>query len=280
MIAKLITHGPSRAVALARLTRALEQTEIGGTTTNIAFLEALSRHAGFGAGEVDTGLIDRDLSQLVQQEAPQAPVIVRAALAASGFDRPVQVFDGFTLWNPLTRTVRLEQGDTQWDVRLTAEGGEVVLAELEGETLRCTRRTTGWLIGEAREPGPARRLDGAVVVFAGQPWEFILPDPLDRGGEIGSSGNLVEAPMPGLVRDVLVVAGQQVAQGERLAVLEAMKMEHALTAARAGRIEAILIAPGAQVAAHDPLIRLPPRKRHEVRRPSTHCLRRRAWLTV
>ena len=52
MIAKVVVHGPTRAVALASLARALEQTEVAGTTTNLAFLGALARHRGFAAGDV------------------------------------------------------------------------------------------------------------------------------------------------------------------------------------------------------------------------------------
>ncbi|RYH12362.1 biotin carboxylase N-terminal domain-containing protein [Tropicimonas sp. IMCC6043] len=256
MIAKVITHGPSRPVALARLSRALAETEIAGTVTNIGFLEALSRHPGFAAGAVDTGLIARDLATLTAEASPPLAVILRAALAAAGPDAPPGAFAGFTLWAPLERVVRLERGDKSWDVRLASLGPDRVRAELDGAEALCRRRKDGWLIGEARAPGPARRLDGSVVVFAGQPWAFDLPDPLARAGSSGTSGNIVDAPMPGLLRDVLVEPGDTVAKGERLAILEAMKMEHALVATRAGVIEAVLVAAGAQVAAHDPLIRL------------------------
>ncbi|MDV7142952.1 biotin carboxylase N-terminal domain-containing protein [Tropicimonas sp. TH_r6] len=256
MIAKVVTHGPSRAVALARLSRALEQTEVGGTVTNIAFLEALSRHGEFAAGRVDTGLIDRDLSMLVTEAAPGAAVVIRAALAASGLDDAAEGVAGFSLWASLERDVLLERGGEQYAVRLAVRGPGRVRAQVEGEVLECRRGAGGWLIGEAREPGPARRLAGAVVVFAGQPWEFALPDPLARGGDAAGTGNIVEAPMPGLLREVLVEAGQAVGKGDRLAVLEAMKMEHALMAEREGVVEVVLVAPGSQVAAHDPLIRL------------------------
>ncbi|RMD50285.1 MAG: acetyl-CoA carboxylase biotin carboxyl carrier protein subunit, partial [Alphaproteobacteria bacterium] len=98
----------------------------------------------------------------------------------------------------------------------------------------------------------------AVTVFdpAAGPIRFDLPDPLDRGGDEAGSEDVVRAPMPGLVRAVLVAPGDEVVAGQRLAVLEAMKMEHALSAGRAGRVAEVLVAPGAQVAAGDALIRL------------------------
>ncbi|PRY26483.1 3-methylcrotonyl-CoA carboxylase alpha subunit [Aliiruegeria haliotis] len=258
MIAKVITQGPSRSVALARLSRALEQTEVGGTVTNIAFLEALSRHAGFARGDVDTGLIGRDLADLVREDTPSVEIVARAALAAAGLDGDRDAFFGFSLWQPPSRRVELRRGEEAYSVVMEVVDGARVDLRVEGVHLPCRRRSSGWLIGERREPGPARLLDGAVVVFAGQPWAFDLPDPLERGGSATQAGNVVEAPMPGVVRRVLVQAGQAVAEGDRLAVLEAMKMEHGLAAARSGVVAEVLVAEGAQVAAHDPLIRLVP----------------------
>ena len=62
MIAKVITHGPPRAVALSRLSQALADTEVAGTVTTLAFLGALAGHDGFKRGDVDTGLIGRDVT--------------------------------------------------------------------------------------------------------------------------------------------------------------------------------------------------------------------------
>ncbi|WP_068115068.1 acetyl/propionyl/methylcrotonyl-CoA carboxylase subunit alpha [Tropicimonas marinistellae] len=255
MIAKVITHGPSRGVALARLGRSLAATEVGGTITNIGFLEALTRHPDFAAGRVDTGLIERDLDALTGPETPSDEVVVCAALGAAGLGGAVAEFEGFSLWAQMVRTVVLHRGEACWTVRLACSGNRVD-AELDGRSFRCRRGGEDWLIGEARAPGPARLLPGAVVVFAGQPWEFTLPDPLARGTAAATGGNVLEAPMPGVVRQVLVARGQSISAGEPLAVLEAMKMEHTLTAVRDGTIAEVLVSAGAQVAAHDALIRL------------------------
>jgi 3-methylcrotonyl-CoA carboxylase alpha subunit len=80
-------------------------------------------------------------------------------------------------------------------------------------------------------------------------------DPLARSADAGGGG-LTLSPMPGLVKAVFVAAGQAVAAGDRLAVLEAMKMEHTLTAARAGVVAEVLVAPGTQVEAGAALVRL------------------------
>ena len=81
-------------------------------------------------------------------------------------------------------------------------------------------------------------------------------DPLDREGHAGGDGNIVEAPMPGLVKAVFATPGQAVAAGDRLAVLEAMKMEHALLAARDGVVAEVLAEAGSQVEAGAALVRL------------------------
>ena len=83
MIAKIITHGPTRAAALARLETALAETEVAGAVTNLSFLSALTRHQGFRAGEVDTGLIARDLDQLLAAP-PGAPGGAGLARAGRG----------------------------------------------------------------------------------------------------------------------------------------------------------------------------------------------------
>lgn len=71
MIAKLITHGPTREVALAQLRSALERTVVAGSVTNLPFLAALTRHDGFAAGQVDTGLIERDQDALTAVQTPR-----------------------------------------------------------------------------------------------------------------------------------------------------------------------------------------------------------------
>jgi len=251
MIAKIVVHGPSRAEALNRLARALAETEVAGTVTNLAFLGRLARHEGFAAGDVDTGLIERDQATLTAPEEPPAAVGVLAALAAAGIGEGAPL-EGFSLWAPLRRGVAFGDGTAA----IEARGGgrfDVTLGETRHH---AERRADGWWIDGAKAPGHAVRLPGAVAVFAGRPWEFALPDPLARGGAAGAGGDVVEAPMPGLVKAVFVAAGAEVAAGARLAVLEAMKMEHTLTAPRDGVVAEVLAGPGAQVEAGAALIRL------------------------
>ena len=95
-----------------------------------------------------------------------------------------------------------------------------------------------------------------VTVFAQYGIGFDIVDPLDRESGKGGDSALIEAPMPGLVKSVHAKAGQAVKAGDRLAVLEAMKMEHALLAARDGIVAEVLVVAGAQVTAGAALVRL------------------------
>ena len=97
--------------------------------------------------------------------------------------------------------------------------------------------------------------DAGVSVFGGRRVTLLPQDPLDRETE-ATGGGLTLSPMPGLVKAVFVTQGQQVAAGDPLAILEAMKMEHTLTAARDGTVAEVLAAAGDQVEAGAPLIRL------------------------
>ncbi len=254
MIAKVITHGPTRAVALRRLADALATTEVGGTVTNLAFLGALAGHPGFAAGDVDTGLIARDIDDLVIQPQPGLRDIAAAALAVAAPDAG-GLTAGFTLWSPLNRSLTLSRDDEDLGVILRVSGPDRVEIEQAGLTLSLDRRGGRWWDAAGPLPNAVSR-DGAVYVFSHYGMAFELVDPLERAAGAAGDGNLVEAPMPGLVKSVLAQAGQVVSAGDRLAVLEAMKMEHALLAARDGVVAEVLVTEGAQVEAGAPLVRL------------------------
>jgi 3-methylcrotonyl-CoA carboxylase alpha subunit len=254
MIAKIIVHGPTRAVALKRLERALAQTEVGGTVTNLAFLGALAAHEGFAAGDVDTGLIERDLGRLVTGIIPTPAETAWAAIVLAGLDTPGPDA-GFTLWHPLRRAVPLAFGEEMSAVELSVLSPDAINVHL-GDEVVAARRTGGvWRVDGAPAPRAAR-VGAQVFVFARHGIAFDVIDPLDRVSTGGAGGNVIEAPMPGLVKAVFAEAGQPVAQGDRLAVLEAMKMEHSLLAARDGIVAEVLVGPGTQVEAGAALIRL------------------------
>ena len=253
MIAKVIVYGPTRDVALARLRAALDGTEVAGTVTNLAFLGALAEHEGFASGDVDTGLIARDIEALTR--APEvAPRHWVAAARATFGDEFNAWSTGFSLWAPLVQSVVLSQEE---DCQLTVEirGPDAQTWYVGDAAVEAVRVGGRWLLDGIPEPAVA--VSGAqITVFDGYGMSFDLVDPLDRAAAQTGDGNIIEAPMPGLVRDVLAKVGQRVSQGDPLAVLEAMKMEHSLLAARDGTVAEILARAGDQVEAGTALVRL------------------------
>ena len=130
------------------------------------------------------------------------------------------------------------------------------MVTIEGHAIPAVRRRGAWRVGQGAAfevlAEPAR-----VTVFGHElgTFAFDCPDPLDRESAVAGQ-DMANSPMPGLVRAVLVVVGQEVAQGDRLVVIESMKMEHALSAARDGRVAEVLVSEGQQVDAGAPLVRL------------------------
>ncbi|MGI3210511.1 acetyl/propionyl/methylcrotonyl-CoA carboxylase subunit alpha [Roseovarius tibetensis] len=255
MIAKVITHGPSRGVALRRLSRALDACEVAGTVTNLAFLGALARHPGFAVGDVDTGLIGRDIDSLVVAPAPDARAAALAALAGLGLLEEAPPEAGFVLWAPLERGLRLTHAGEEIPLRLRTLSGDAhdILVD---DTWVAARRVDGqWRLDGHAAPRTAT-CGTTITVFAQHGLTFELVDPLARESAAGGDPALIEAPMPGLVKAVHARAGQTVAKGDRLAVLEAMKMEHSLLAACDGLVAEVLVQAGDQVSAGAALVRL------------------------
>ncbi len=268
MIAKVIAQAPDRAGALAMLADGLEATQIAGCVTNTAFLARLARHAGFAAGDVDTGLIARDLASLAPppQTLPEAQAV--AALAVLGLDRarngadPFDRIGSWALWELPVHHGELVvdgtqarfgvsfAGRDQWDVALPTGSIRIGLAQDADEIT--------FSAGKGPEPVSIARWPGHVTLFMrGAAHEFAIPDPFRHAGEAGG-GDAVAAPMPGLVKIVHVEKGASVSKGGPLLVLEAMKMEHVLVAPRDCVIEAVDVSPGDQVTEGTLLVALLP----------------------
>ena len=248
MIAKLTVHGDSRTAALAALTRALHSTDIIGCTTNIDFLAALTQHKGFAQGEVDTGLIERDLKALTAP--PAVPDALRALAAIGARDWGA----GFALWQPLRQNILLD-GMAHWVTVLA--GGRFLVDDLEITLL--ARDGAQWRVEIDGSLAKARVQRVAGVVKAsihGVSFTATIDDPLNRvaGAEAGA-GALV-SPMPGLVSAVLARAGERVEAGATLVVMEAMKMEHSLRAPFDGVVAELLTHVGAQVESGVVLLRM------------------------
>lgn len=256
MIAKLTVHGPTRGAALQQLEKALRWTEVAGSVTNVSFLRMLAEQPDFAKGDVDTGLIDREAESLMV--APVACVKARsvAALAALGLYCEGDDLRGLSVWSPLTQAVSLVHQDEEINANVTVSGANAFTVDL-GESQHAVRFDAGiWWVDGTRSQARVARAGDELTVFWGNGYVFDVIDPLDRDTSGGGDTNVIEAPMPGLVKAMFAEAGQEVKEGDRLAILEAMKMEHSLLAARDGVVAEVLAESGSQVEAGAALVRL------------------------
>jgi 3-methylcrotonyl-CoA carboxylase alpha subunit len=248
MIAKLTVQADTRAEALAAMRQALDGTDILGCTTNVEFLSRLVAVPDFVAGQMDTGLIDREIDAL--KAPPSEPEGLRALLAVAAKDWG----EGFTLWQPLRQSVSLD-GTGHW-VQVLGAGRY----EVDGMALEVLAQDgADWAVklGGRVQKARVRRVGGRVYAsINGARFEAEVDDPLNRdaGAEAGAGALL--APMPGLVQAVLAAAGDTVEAGAALVVMEAMKMEHTLRAPFDGVVGEVLASVGAQVESGAVLLRM------------------------
>ena len=225
----------------------------------------LPRRAGAASrvsprGDVDTGLIERDLDGADRGARAVRPAATAAAvLAAAGLWEGAGPLAGFALWAPLQRRIgAAARRDRRSPALIASRRRTGCGSRWTGRSAMAERRADGWWIDGAKAPGPVIVAGGRIHVFdrwRGQLRALSIRWTRRRAGGGGRQSSTL-SPMPGLVKAVFVTAGQTVAQGDRLAVLEAMKMEHTLTAGRDGVVAEVLVAEGAQVEAGAALVRL------------------------
>ncbi len=254
MIAKLVTYGDSRAEALLRMDRAITMTEVAGLVTNQGFLLDVVRRLGYGAGEVDTGFIDHEAGVLGKLREPDSCDRALAAVVALGLDRLDDPLAGFSLWAPFGYVVKLMWNGEECVARVTPQTAERFTVTIGRTTNVIAWRDGAWWINDVKSHARCVRRSGGVSVFLNGGYHFELPDPLSVACDAAVPGDVIEAPMPGHVKAVFARAGDHVAKGDRLALLEAMKMEHTLVAARDGMVAEVLAVPGTQVGAGAALI--------------------------
>ena len=204
---------------------------------------------------MDTGLIARDLPALLDQPPRPVSAVLAAALAAAGLWHGGAALAGFTVWAPLQQEIALQApGAEAVTVQISVLGPDRVQISHAGQTHDLRRSGGRWACDGAPMAAQVAQTDGHIHVFDHGCHSFAPVDALARDIAAGAAGNVTLSAMPGLVKAVFVQAGQAVALGDRLAVLEAMKMEHTLTAGRDGVVAEVLVAAGAQVEAGAALI--------------------------
>ncbi|MFD4408375.1 MULTISPECIES: acetyl/propionyl/methylcrotonyl-CoA carboxylase subunit alpha [unclassified Streptomyces] len=281
MLSKVIAYGPDRATALRKLRAALAETVTLGVQTNAGFLRRLLAHPAVVAGELDTGLVEREVDGLVSGEVPDevyaaAALLRQGALRpqaagqsalrpeASGWVDPFSVPDGWRLGGEPAWTahhLRVPGHDpVTVRARGTAGGGTELLLDDKNQPLRGTGVLTP-APGRRTSPRFALRLDGVTHTFAALPagtwlgrdgdaWNVLDHDPVAASltGAAHGGADSLTAPMPGTVTVVKVAVGDEVTAGQSLLVVEAMKMEHVVSAPHAGTVSELDVTPGTTVA--------------------------------
>ncbi|RAK58980.1 methylcrotonoyl-CoA carboxylase [Phenylobacterium hankyongense] len=239
MIAKLIAYAPTRDEAIADLAAACDEVEVWPVKTNAGFLARCLEEPDFIVGDVDTGFIERRLEELIEPWPPSPAALSAAASAAMLAEEDGLSGAAPSPWRELA------------GFRLNAEPETAVRLFLDGKPV---------LAGPSESAPAARSVmlgdEGEVVVFEhGEAYVFLSHPPAGRGADAASDGQ-VRSPMPGKVTGLSVKPGDAVAKGQPLLTLEAMKMEHALTAPFDGTVAEVAVEVGSQVAEGAVLVKL------------------------
>jgi propionyl-CoA carboxylase alpha chain len=277
MIAKLVTHAPTRAQAIAAQADALDAFAIEGTRHNIPFLAALMQHPRWQAGRLSTAFIAEEFPGGFAPIAPTGETARVLAAVAAAIDhvlgerkrRISGQIGGRAVTRERRRSVRLGDGEIVLDVARADHGsggeGDAVMVQFVGDAGKPHVLVSRWRPGDAVWRGT---LDGRAVAVQVRP---VLNgfDLAHRGVEarayvytereaaaarlmpvkaVADTGKALRCPMPGLVLAIAVAVGQEVKAGETLAVIEAMKMENVLRAERDGVVKVILAKPGDTLA--------------------------------
>jgi 3-methylcrotonyl-CoA carboxylase alpha subunit len=267
MIAKLIVRGADRDAALARLRRALADVEIAGVRTNVAFLRRIAASKAFGRAELDTGLIERNRHEIFPKRDPiGTDVLAAAAFAELAYEErtareraqasgdpysPWYRVDGWRLNEDSHHDFLFVEGESEHPVRVLFSASGLRLAvhgkehAFAGKPLDDAALSIR--LDERMYRARALRDGGDWHVFAGSDYRRLtLRHGLSGQDEEARRGSLA-APMPGRIVQVMSRPGEAVKKGQALLILEAMKMEHTVTAPADGIVKEIHFAAGEQV---------------------------------
>ncbi len=272
MIAKLIVHGEDRRQALARMRQALARYRIAGVASNVEFLSRLVASPSFAQARLDTGLIEREHDYLfAAPQPPQQDIWLLVALAellreqrlrreaaarSSHPASPWALGDGWRLNGQARRSLELRWADETQQVQVEvqvqglADGYQLCLGDA------CVHAAGALAADGMLQARLGERSVHAVVLadaaerllyFGGRSWRLALVDSLHAADAAEENAAGLRAPMPGRVVALLVEPGAEVAKGTPLLLLEAMKMEHTISAPRDGVVEAFHCSVGEQV---------------------------------
>jgi len=270
LLGKIIAWAPTREQAAARLAAALTQTLSAGVHTNERWLRRILRAPRFLEVRHDVGLLDQSAAEFAGPRTAAPEVLILAALALHGETEsgaaagsPWDLADGFTpnlpglvayglSWRGHAHAVELEYLHGRPAAVTVDAGARVPLADA-----RCSGAVVAARI-DARRRQARYHLDGARVYLwtADEQYDLLVEDPRTHEFSASAASGGLTTPLPGVVVSVPVAVGQRVAAGEVLMVIEAMKMEHTITAPYAGTVGMIHFARGDRVAEASELLEL------------------------
>ncbi|MES2037950.1 MAG: acetyl/propionyl/methylcrotonyl-CoA carboxylase subunit alpha [Pseudomonadota bacterium] len=260
MIAKMIVWGKDRKEALARMAQALAQYQIVGLNSNIAFLSRLVSSTAFSGADLDTGLIERNQAELFP--TPVAANLTTLALAvvsllnseksANASNDPWQSSHGWRMNSLMQRSLQFTEEEQTHDVQVTylADGWQVQAGAATVQVRLALAHENDIVIKIADQTVAATVVrDGEHfhVFSQGKHTDLHYIDALAHAGEAEAETGRLTAPMPGKIVAVLVNKAQEVKKGDALLIMEAMKMEHTISAPHDGVIDEVLYAIGDQV---------------------------------
>jgi propionyl-CoA carboxylase alpha chain len=273
MIAKLVTHGPSRAAAIEAQSTALDAFYVDGIRHNIPFLSALMNHPRWREGKLSTGFIAEEFPKGFSPPAPLGEIARRLAAVGAAIDHVLgerkRQISGQLIGRPVRRETRRAvwlAGD-EIILDIAREDGAIVVrfVGIDGAPGKPHRLVSSWAPGEPVWHG---KIDGADIAVQARPIAngirlahqgvevpvYVFTEAEAAFARImpvmtaTDTGKKLLCPMPGLVVSIAVSEGQEVKAGETLAVVEAMKMQNVLRAERDGTVKKIHAAPGATLA--------------------------------
>ena len=241
MLSKVIAYGPDRETAIRKLRAALAETVTLGVQTNAGFLRRLLAHPAVVAGELDTGLVEREVDGLVSTDVPEEVYEAAAAVRlealeprGEGWTDPFSMPSGWRLGGvPKPAGFHLRVQDP---VEYVPRGRHTLTDDTVSVTLDGVRHTFHRAADWIGRDGDA--------------WHVRDHDPVAASltGARHAGADSLTAPMPGTVTVVKVAVGDEVSAGQSLLVVEAMKMEHVISAPHAGTVAELDVTPGTTVA--------------------------------
>jgi propionyl-CoA carboxylase alpha chain len=273
MIAKLVTHAPSRAAAIEAQSTALDSFYVDGIRHNIPFLSALMNHPRWREGKLSTGFIAEEFPKGFSARPPEGEIARRLAAVAAAIDhvlgeRKRQIsgqLTGRSVQRERRRAVWLDRAELALDVTREADGIAVRFIGADGLPGNPHQLVSNWVPGEPVWQGT---IDGHFAAMQVRPINngfrlahqgvevpiYVFTETEAASARLmpvnsaADTGKKLLCPMPGLVVSIAVSEGQEVKAGETLAIVEAMKMQNVLRAERDGTVKKVHAAAGATLA--------------------------------